>query len=62
MLNLAPRPTPAIGSSLVGRSRQRTNAFAAILHTYKPCYPSGTWRRPMPWWQGLTLNTRPTLI
>jgi len=33
MLNSASRPTPTIGSSLVGCPRQLTNTFAAILHT-----------------------------
>jgi len=33
VLNSASRPTPTIGSSLVGCPRQLTNTFAAILHT-----------------------------
>ena len=62
VLNLAPRPAPTIDSPLVGCSRQRTNTFTTILHTYRPCYPTAAWRRPVLWWQGLTLDTRLTLV
>jgi hypothetical protein len=54
---LAPRPTPKLEDHPLSAVRVCLfNIFAATLHTWRASPPSATWRRAMPWWQGIYLT------
>jgi hypothetical protein len=51
---IAPRPTTKLEDHPLSTVRDCLfNIFAASLQTWRASPPSATWRRAMPWWQGL---------